>query len=125
MILGTGIDLVYVPRVRRLADRWGPAGLRRIFSEEELEYSFSRRDPALRLAGRFAAKEALVKALGGLPEGARLREAWVTCPPGAPPRLMLVGAWQEELDRRGVTRVHLSLSHGGDYAVGQVLLEGS
>ncbi len=122
-ILGTGVDLVFIPRIRKMIERWGPDGLTRVFHPLEVEYAFRSRYPCGRLAGRFAAREALVKALGEFPPGGRWRDIQVTGGQGAPV-LIAGGAWQERFRQLGVDKIHLSLSHSGDYAVAQVIIQG-
>lgn len=123
MIVGTGLDLVHIPRVRALVDRWGREGLKRIFAPQELEYAFSQRRPCCNLAGQFASKEAMVKAMGGLPSGASLREVRVLSRPGSPPEMVLEGMWTCKAQEMGIGRVHLSITHAGEYAMAQVILE--
>ena len=65
MIVGNGIDIVEVSRIKRVFDRFGYRFLERIFTSREIEYCFSHTDPWPHIAGRFAAKEASAKALGG------------------------------------------------------------
>jgi holo-[acyl-carrier protein] synthase len=66
MILGTGIDVVEIERVREAVSKWGERFLRRIYTKHEIEYCFSKRDPFPGLSARFAAKEAAIKALSGI-----------------------------------------------------------
>ena len=64
MIIGTGVDIVEIDRIRRLTERQGDRFIRRLFTEEERRFCSRRRDPAPHYSARFAAKEALFKALG-------------------------------------------------------------
>lgn len=125
MILGIGVDLVHVPRIRRLLERWQERFLDRVFTPEEVAYARRRRDPAEHLAARFAAKEATLKALGtGLAMGIRWREMEVRRARGERPRIALSGRIAELGAARGVRTLHVSLTHDGEYAVAQVLAEG-
>jgi holo-[acyl-carrier protein] synthase len=125
MVVGIGIDVVEIARIRRLMERWQDRFLRRVFTDEELAYSLGRHDPAQHLAARFAAKEATLKALGtGLSMGVRWRELEVQRGRGEPPRLALSGRTAALGAARGVRTFHVSLTHDGDYAMGQVLAEG-
>ncbi|MEZ5406278.1 MAG: holo-ACP synthase [Verrucomicrobiia bacterium] len=63
-VLGIGFDMVEVARIQRIWEKFGDAFLQRVFGEEELGYCLKMRQPELHLAARFAAKEAIVKALG-------------------------------------------------------------
>lgn len=125
MIVGVGVDLVEIARIRRAMARWHDRFLQRVFTEEELAYALRRRDPAEHLAARFAAKEATLKALGtGLTMGVRWREMEVRRARGERPTLQLSGRTGALGASRGVRALHLSLTHDGEYALAQVLAEG-
>jgi holo-[acyl-carrier protein] synthase len=125
VILGVGVDLVRIARIREIIARWQDRFLQRVFTEGELAYARRRRDPAEHLAARFAAKEAALKALGtGLSMGVRWRELEVQRGRGEPPRLALSGRTAALGAARGVRTFHVSLTHDGDYAMAQVLAEG-
>ena len=125
MIVGIGVDVVHIPRIRGAIERWQERFLGRVFTPDELAYAKRRRDPAEHLAARFAAKEATLKALGtGLAMGARWREVEVRRARGEPPRMALSGRTAALGAARGVRVLHVSLTHDGDYAVAQVLAEG-
>ena len=125
MVVGIGIDVVEIERIRRLMDRWQDRFLQRVFTEAEIAYALRRHDPAQHLAARFAAKEATLKALGtGLSMGVRWREMEVRRERGEPPQLTLSGRTAELGEARGIRRLHVSLSHDAGLAVAQVLAEG-
>jgi holo-[acyl-carrier protein] synthase len=125
VILGVGVDLVQIARIRQAIARWQDRFLERVFTEGELAYARRRRDPAEHLAARFAAKEAALKALGtGLSMGVRWRELEVRRARGEPPRLALSGRTAALGEARGVRTFHVSLTHDGEYAMAQVLAEG-
>jgi holo-[acyl-carrier protein] synthase len=120
-----GIDIVPVSKIKRiLLTRPELAG--EIFTDREREYCFSRPDPYVHLAGRFAAKEACLKALGtGLSgsgiDGA-LREIEVTSG-GAGRPVLSVSGWTEKIGRRKkIYQYTVSISHSGDFAVASVIL---
>jgi holo-[acyl-carrier protein] synthase len=124
-IVGIGIDVVQIPRIRRLLERWQDRFLARVFTPDEVAYALGRHDPAEHLAARFAAKEATLKALGtGLSMGVRWREMEVRRTRGQRPTLVLSGRAAELGAARGVRVLHVSLTHDGDYAMAQVLAEG-
>lgn len=126
MIVGIGVDLTRVDRVQRVLDRFGERFLRRVFTEGERQAAGSGPERARRLAARFAAKEAALKALGtGLSGGIRWRDVEVARRPGGPPRLLLHGRAAEVAAGRGVDRAHVTLAHDGPYAVAVVVLEGA
>jgi holo-[acyl-carrier protein] synthase len=125
LIVGVGIDLVRIARVRQAIERWQERFLERVFTPGEIAYARGRRDPAEHLAARFAAKEAALKALGtGLAMGVRWRELEVQRVRGQRPRLALSGRTAELGAARGVQTLHLSITHDGEYAMAQVLAEG-
>lgn len=125
MIVGTGVDLCEISRVRRLLDRWRDRFLERVFTPEEQAYALARHDPAEHLAARFAAKEATLKALGtGLSMGVRWKEIEVRRARGKRPTLVLSGRTATIGEARGVSRLHLSLTHDGGLALAEVLAEG-
>lgn len=126
MIVGIGIDVVEIARVRRLLERWGERFLGRVFTEGERAYAWCRRDPAEHLAARFAAKEATLKALGtGLSMGVRWREMEVRRVGGGAPTLALSGRTAALGAARGIRRLHVSLTHDGGLALAQVVAEGA
>jgi holo-[acyl-carrier protein] synthase len=116
-----GTDIVSVSRVRRLlSDNTSAAG--ELFTAHELSYCEGKRDRFVHLAARFAAKEALLKALGtGLGPGMRWTDVEVRNDPRGKPRLVLHGSAAAQVDgAAGLT--DLSLSHTGDHAVAVVVL---
>ncbi len=123
MVLGVGVDAVEVARIRRAVDRWGEAFLTRVYTPVELARASGRDGPA-RLAARFAAKEAVMKALGCGWGRVRFRDIEVTRDPGGRPRARLSGAAARLAERAGVVAVHLSLSHARGYAVAVAVAEG-
>ena len=123
MIRGIGIDLVQIPRMREVVARWEERFLNRVFTDRELAYCRSRRDPVQHLAARFAAKEAGLKALGtGLSMGVRWRELEVRRERGQAPTMVLSGRCRALCEARGGRRMLLSLTHDGDYACAEALL---
>jgi len=121
MILGIGIDLCDVERVERLLERDRERFARRVFSEGERGYCEGRRRPAIHYAARFAAKEAFLKAVG---TGWRLgwREVEVVRGPSGRPELSVHGAAAEIAARRGVRRIHVTLTHTAEIAAAVVVL---
>ena len=116
MIVGVGIDVVQVARLERALTRTPTLG-ERLFTDAER--ALPRTES---LAARFAAKEAVAKALGA-PGGLRWRDAEVVRDPDGRPRLVLHGAAAEEAQAQGITTWHLSLSHDGGIATAVVVAE--
>lgn len=122
-ITGLGVDLVSIARMRTAIDRWQDKFVARVFTQHEIAYCRARRDPVPHFAARFAAKEAGFKALGtGLQMGVRWREVEVRREREEAPTLVLSGRAREIGLVRGGSRMLLSLSHDGDYALAQAIL---
>ncbi|MFV0422129.1 holo-[acyl-carrier-protein] synthase [Oleidesulfovibrio sp.] len=122
MIVGTGIDLTELDRIRKALERHPERFAKRILHDNELE-SLQPVTPA-RLAARFAAKEAAVKALGtGFTMGISFKDLEVYNEANGKPALRLHGEAREQAEQLGVTRIHLSLTHGRDTAAAVVILE--
>ena len=124
MITGTGIDTVSVDRIQKFLDEGNQPLLDRLFTVAEQECCMARKKSAECLAGRFAAKEALLKALGtGLRDGMSFCELEVTNNSLGKPEMALSGLVKEKVEESGVIKVHLSISHDGGNAVAMVVLE--
>ena len=124
MIVGTGIDIAEVPRIRKAIERFGDRFLQRVFTSAEILYCDSKANRVERYAARFAAKEAAMKAIGtGWNHGVRWRDCEVTRMPGGRPTLTFHGKAAEFAARLGVKHAALSLSHTAEQAIAQVILE--
>ena len=119
-MIETGVDIVEIDRIARLAARYGDRFGRRVFSPDEWR-EFRCRPHSL--AARFAAKEAVIKALGT--SAIALHEIRVVRPEGTRPRVDLVGRARARADALGVRHIALSLSHSRAYAVAFVVVERS
>lgn len=125
MIVGTGVDIAEVARIRAAVDRFGDRFLNRVFTPDEVRYCLSKVNTAERLAARFAAKEAAMKAIGtGLRQGVTWHDAEVVRVPGQRPQLRFTGRAAEFAKSLGCKRTHLSLSHTAEQAIAYVILEG-
>jgi holo-[acyl-carrier protein] synthase len=125
MIVGIGIDLVEVVRMRRLLDNKGERALQRLFTEGERRYAATHPEPARQLAARVAAKEAAFKALSGndLARAIGWRELEVVSRKGVAPVLLLHGRAQERATELGISRVLLTLTHSDTTAAAFVVAE--
>ena len=124
MIEGVGIDIVEVGRIARARRRWGDRFLRRVFTDGELGTCLPSANCDQRLASRFAAKEAALKAFGtGLALGARWRDVEVVSGERGEPSLRFSGAVGERMEAVGGRRVLLSLTHSGGVAAAVVVVE--
>ena len=122
MIAGIGVDLVEVGRIKVAINRRGERFLNRVFTSNEIEYCRKKKSPYQCYAGRFAAKEAVFKALGiGWRLGLKWSEMEVLNDPQGQPYIVLSGkvkTWAQEM---GIRRFLISLSHTQDYALCQLL----
>jgi holo-[acyl-carrier protein] synthase len=123
VIVGLGLDVIPISRIATMLARYGARLEQRLFTEDERAYCRGRGVPAQHFAVRFAAKEALLKAIGA-PSGLRWREIEVLPGPGGAPELRLTGAAAGAASARGAVRRHVSLTHAGDVAAAVVVLEG-
>jgi holo-[acyl-carrier protein] synthase len=124
MIVGTGIDIAEVPRIRQSIERFGQRFLQRVFTAGEMRYCDSKANRFERYAARFAAKEAAMKALGtGWNHGVRWRDCEVARMPGGRPTLAFHGTAGEFAAKLGVKNVALSITHTAEQAMAQVILE--
>ncbi len=122
-IIGIGTDLARIERFRKFLTPDNKF-LERVYSCEEREYAFVKRDPAPHLAARFAAKEAFLKALGtGLRDGLTWQQVVVVRDELGCPSLQVSGRAAQLMAERGAKSAFLSYSHDGEYAVATVVLE--
>ncbi len=124
MIVGTGVDIVEVPRVAAAIERFSERFLRRVFTDAEIRYCQSKHNVAERFAARFAAKEAALKAIG---TGWRLGVAWTEVEvkrlPGGRPTIAFTGKAGDFAARLGASKASVSLSHTAEHAMAVVILE--
>ncbi len=124
MIKGIGIDSIELDRIERIYKEYGERFLDRIYAPEEKAYSLRYKDPVPRLAARFAAKEACMKALGtGWNRGVRWRDIVVVNSPSGKPELRLSGKARDYADRQSVAVTHLSITHSKSHATVVVIFE--
>jgi len=124
VIVGLGVDIAEVDRVEAAIRRHGDTFLKRIFTAEEIAYCERHRNKFERYAGRFAAKEAVMKALGtGWRSGVRWLDIQVTRNSAGKPSLELSGRAQEIARQLGVKHVSLSIAHSTSTALAEVVFE--
>jgi len=123
-IVGIGTDMVSIARIRAIWERFGVAFARRILTSTELEKFSLARDPVAFLAKRYAAKEAVAKALGTgfRPQGVLLTDIGVLNDVLGRPYLQFTGQTAVEMEQRGVVESHLSLSDEREFALAFVVL---
>jgi holo-[acyl-carrier protein] synthase len=125
MILGTGVDLAEVPRIRAAIERHGGRFIERIYTPPEIAYVERKANRFERYAARFAAKEAGMKAIGtGWRRGVTWRDFEVVNLPSGRPTLRLHGVASEIAQQLGVRQIWLSLTHTAELGMAHVILEG-
>jgi holo-[acyl-carrier protein] synthase len=125
MILGTGVDLAEVDRIRAAIARFGPRFVARIYTPGEIAYVERRANRFERYAGRFAAKEAGMKAIGtGWKRGVRWQDFEVANLPSGRPTLKLHGEAARIASQLGVKLISLSITHTAELGMAHVILEG-
>jgi holo-[acyl-carrier protein] synthase len=122
-VIGIGVDAVDIERFRRSLERT-PSMRTRLFTPDELAYVAPKADPVPSLAARFAAREAVMKALGVGLGAFGFHEASVTRRASGQPDLVLSGAAARLADAAGVVRWHLSITHTDSLAIAYVLASG-
>jgi holo-[acyl-carrier protein] synthase len=123
-IIGLGLDATEIDRIADMIERYGDRFLTRVFTEGEIAYCTRRRVPAIHFAGRFAAKEAAMKALGtGHSHGVLWRDVEVVRR-GGPPQLQLHGGAARRFSAIGASGSLLTITHTDSLAFAQVMMLG-
>lgn len=124
MIIGIGVDIVQIERVRKLVENYSEF-MHQVFTAREIEFCQAKADSASSYAARFAAKEAMMKALStGWNEKVNWLDIEVINEEQGNPILKIKGRTLRLMKKMGVYQTHLSLSHERDYALAFVVLEG-
>ncbi len=124
MIVGTGVDLAEVDRIRGSTERFGDRFIKRVFTPREIAYAERKANRYERYAARFAAKEAGMKAIGtGWKRGVRWRDFEVVNLPSGKPTLQFHGKAADYARKLGVRNVALSITHTRQTALAHVILE--
>jgi holo-[acyl-carrier protein] synthase len=124
VILGTGVDLAEVPRIRASIERYGEKFIRRIYTTAEIAYVERKANKYQRYAARFAAKEAGMKAIGtGWRRGVTWQDFEVANLPSGKPTLLLHGVAADFAGKLGVKNISLSITHTAELGMAHVILE--
>lgn len=124
MIIGIGVDIVQIERVRKLVENYSEF-MHQVFTAREIEFCQAKADSASSYAARFAAKEAMMKALStGWNEKVNWLDIEVINEEQGNPILKIKGRTLKLMKKMGIYQTHLSLSHERDYALAFVVLEG-
>jgi holo-[acyl-carrier protein] synthase len=117
MIIGIGTDIVEIERIRHMIERHGDHFLNRCFTQSEIEYANRHRDSAVRFAGRWAAKEAVVKVLGtGFVQGITFHDIEVVSLHTGQPTVKLSGEALQISQQLLIAEIKLTISHAREYA---------
>ena len=119
-MLTTGVDIIEIPRIKETFDRYGERFLKRVFTPDEIAYCRGR---APNLAGRFAAKEATMKALGTGVRGVSWKDIEVIRAESGAPSVKLHGRAKARAERLQVVEISLSISHSREFAVAFVVAQ--
>jgi len=122
MIYGVGIDLIKIERMKEIVEKWGQRFLDRVFTKTEIAYCYEKKDPYLSLSVRFAAKEALIKAISSAVP-VSLTDIEVVNIDTGKPFLKINGRLEDFFKEKSIKNAHLSLSHEHEYGVACVILE--
>lgn len=121
-LLATGVDICEIDRIKNIEEKYKERFLQKVFTQKEIQYCSNKADKHASLAARFAAKEALLKALGtGLRNGLQWKDAEVYNDDLGKPHFRFYGKTGQMISNRNV---HLSLSHTRDNAIAFVIIEG-
>ena len=125
MIIGTGVDIVAVARIKRLLEKHSPRFEEKIFTADEILYCRSRAEPEIHFAARFAVKEAVMKCLGtGMDQGIAFKDIEVANEETGKPAIKMHGEGKELFTRLKLGTIHISISHDKNYAIAQAIAEG-
>jgi holo-[acyl-carrier protein] synthase len=123
-IVGTGIDIIEINRIGDIVEK-SPRFLDRVFTPDEIEYFYSRGplNPC-HIAGTFAAKEAVLKALGTGLRGMRWKDIEISRKSSGKPGVILHGNAMVLAQKLNIYKMHISISHGKEHAIAQAVAEG-
>ena len=124
-IIGTGIDIIECARIEAMIAEHGDGFLQRVYTEREVDYCRHKSREPEHFAARWAAKEAVLKALGtGWAKGISFADVEVTREPSGLPQVVLRGGAADRARQMGIHTIHLSMSHCRDYATAQAVASG-
>ncbi|MEM9352357.1 MAG: holo-ACP synthase [Planctomycetota bacterium] len=124
-ILGIGTDIIECLRIAQMIERHGEIFINRVYTEHEIEYCSTKKAATQHYAGRWAAKEAVLKALGtGWIRGIAWRDIEVRNLKGGAPTIALRGGAREVFEGSGMKTMHISISHCRSHATAYAVAEG-
>ena len=124
-ILGIGTDIVECLRIAQMIERYGELFIQRVYSELEISYCSTKSAATQHYAGRWVAKEAVLRALGtSWRRGIRWRDVEIRQHVGRAPTIAMGGRARDVLQRSGIRKMHISISHCRSHAIGYAIAEG-
>jgi holo-[acyl-carrier protein] synthase len=124
-ILGIGTDIIECLRIAQMIERHGELFINRVYTEHEIAYCSTKKAATQHYAGRWAAKEAVLKALGtGWRRGISWRDIEVQNKPGGAPQIVLRAGAKDVYRQLGITQMHISISHCRSHATAYAVAEG-
>lgn len=125
-IIGIGTDIIECLRIAQMIERHGDLFINRVYTAYEIQYCQTRKQSTQHYAGRWAAKEAILKALGtGWRKGISLRDIEVRNEPGGRPVVALRGGARDVVEQLGITEMLISISHCRSHATAYALAQGA
>jgi holo-[acyl-carrier protein] synthase len=122
MIYGIGIDIIKIDRMQEADQKWGRKFIEKFLTSDEIKYCFEKKVPYLSVAVRFAAKEALIKAIGS-EIAVNMKDIEIILNEKGRPSIKVKGALESFFKENTITKCHLSLSHEKEFGVACVILE--
>ncbi len=122
MIIGNGIDIVEVDKMRELIDKWGDKFLKKVFTKKELDYSKQKKFFYKHLAARFACKESVLKAFGDAKVGIELKNIEVLNDRRGKPEIVLHAEAKDFAKKVKVNKIAISISHTDNFALASAIV---
>jgi holo-[acyl-carrier protein] synthase len=124
MIVGTGIDIVEIGRIKHSIIKYSDRFKNKVFTQKEIDYCHSQADPAKHFAARFSVKEAVLKCFGtGMTGGISWKDVEVENKKSGQPTLNLYGKGKELFNQLKIKHIHISITHDKSYAVAHAIAE--
>lgn len=124
-ILGIGTDIIECLRIAQMIERHGELFINRVYTSHEIAYCSTKKAATQHYAGRWAAKEAVLKALGtGWRRGISWRDIEIRNELGGAPKIALCGGAREVFEKSGIVKMHISISHCRSHATAYAIAEG-
>ena len=124
MIVGTGIDIVEIDRIKRSIIKYSDRFINKVFTQKEIDYCHSQADPAKHFAARFSVKEAVLKCFGtGMTGGILWKDVEVDNKKSGQPTLNLYGKGKDLFNQLKIKHIHISITHDKNYAVAHAIAE--